>query len=769
MKRLLAFLICSVLALSCLSIAAGAVEMEGTDTAAPVDLTEEAADSEIADIGATADEVAATGWSLVSEAQFQSKLTELRSKYPNGSTWSGLYYESGTVKATTCWAYAAQMLKEVFGVNFYADHMLNYKYYDYSGITAGDWVRIDYDSHSIFIIKVTSSGVYYTDGNGTGVYNQIRWDGYYSWSEMANRFSYRLHLPGNNLTGQGIAHTVAYNANGGSGSMSSQSVEPGKSFKLKTNGFTRSGYSFAGYTVKRAYDNTWYTSDAGWQTQEEIYNNGYHYKIYPQGNSYTLGTPWLGSISTTTTFTFYAQWLPNQSTVEFMANYSNYNYMLGSDLGSDYADYLYSRNDSVYTVSVDSSAKLNNTSSLKIVGAKAGASGTDLAFVTSTNKGYGNGFSQAGQVGDDKTFVLHFYAKSSVDGAKMYFRWGYSTKFVSVTLSKSWAGYTVKLPKNRFYGYALHPYFDKAGTFYLNSLAMSDASSVSNIAPETGVTAASSISVTRGKSVGYLPTPKRDGYVFLGWYTAAEGGNRVTEESVINESTIRLYAHWRKDISYTPVKTVSYNGHYYELYDNALGWSDAVAFCNALGGHMVTIDDAKENTAVYDLIKGRLGYCWIGLQCVTPPKGWQWEDDTAFSYNNWLKSYYGTEDNGEYYALMYPIDYSAQTCASKWSKCRGVSSYSSYFGYYNSFFVCEYDDPVFLGDADGNGEVNVLDVTLIQRANAGMMINVSQQTMMRGDVDGNGEVDLIDAVYIRRYIASVATPYPVGDWIKGKG
>lgn len=882
MKRLLIFLICSVLVFSSVSFAATAAETEITDTsadtelsdtAAESDLADTAADADLSDVAADTDELAPTGWSLLTETQFQTKLNAMRSKYPNGSIWGGYYYEDGSVKASTCWAYAAQMLYEIFGVKFYADGMLNYKYYDSSGITAGDWVRIDYDSHSIFITKVTSSGVYFTDGNGTGVYNQVRWDGFYSWSEISSRFSYRLHLPGNTLTGNGVVHTVAYNANGGSGSMSSQSVAANGSFQLQSNGFTRSGYSFDGYIVKRSYDNKWYTTDGGWQTQDSIDSNGYHYKVYPQGNSYTLGTPWIGGITSSTTFTFYAtwqpnastvaydanggsgsvesqtvytdeaytlkengftrsgytfagyivkrsfdnkwftsggtgwqtqsdiynncyyyafyhpgesyrmsknwledspsatltfyaQWVPENATVEYFSNYSGYNYILGSDLGSNYSNYIYSRSSSAYTVSVDTVQQFNNANSLKIVGSKAGSSGTDLAILTSTNKGYGDGYSQAAPAGDDKTFTLHFYAKSTVDDAKMYFRWGYSNTLYSVTLTKGWRTYSLTLPKNRFCGSALHPYFDKAGTFYINSLALGDNTSTTNVKPETAA-AASIQNVPLGGHPTNMPTPSRDGYIFLGWYTAAEGGDRITSDSIINESAIRLYAHWKKDTSYTPVKTAEYNGHLYELYDNIMGWEEASAFCRQQGGHLISIGSEAENYMAYNMISDRQGYCWIGLHYQSSIGKWEWVDSTSLAgYNKWYDASYGKNDSGEYYALLYPMNYGSNNYAGTWDKCKGSSYYSSFYGYYNSFFICEYDAPAHRGDVSGDKEVDIMDVSLIQRVESGLAANTTETAFLHGDVDGSGKTDILDATYIQRYLSNIDTPYKVNEYIR---
>ena len=45
--------------------------------------------------------------------------------------------------------------------------------------------------------------------------------------------------------------------------------------------------------------------------------------------------------------------------------------------------------------------------------------------------------------------------------------------------------------------------------------------------------------------IGELPVPSRDYYSFDGWYTEAEGGEQVTEETLMTSLTdITLYAHW---------------------------------------------------------------------------------------------------------------------------------------------------------------------------------------------------------------------------------
>ena len=53
----------------------------------------------------------------------------------------------------------------------------------------------------------------------------------------------------------------------------------------------------------------------------------------------------------------------------------------------------------------------------------------------------------------------------------------------------------------------------------------------------------SSLEIKIGTPVGYLPVPKNGAIPFLGWYTEAVGGEKVTESMVVTKDCV-LYAHW---------------------------------------------------------------------------------------------------------------------------------------------------------------------------------------------------------------------------------
>ncbi len=49
-----------------------------------------------------------------------------------------------------------------------------------------------------------------------------------------------------------------------------------------------------------------------------------------------------------------------------------------------------------------------------------------------------------------------------------------------------------------------------------------------------------------GDPIGELPLPERENYSFTGWYTEADGGLAITEDTVAGSENLPVYAHWTK-------------------------------------------------------------------------------------------------------------------------------------------------------------------------------------------------------------------------------
>ena len=63
------------------------------------------------------------------------------------------------------------------------------------------------------------------------------------------------------------------------------------------------------------------------------------------------------------------------------------------------------------------------------------------------------------------------------------------------------------------------------------------------------------------------------------------------------------------------------------------------------------------------------------------------------------------------------------------------------------------------GDADGNGVVNAIDVTVIQRHFVG--VETKSFVALAADVDGKG-LNIIDVSLIQRYLIGMDNPYHIG-------
>jgi len=94
-----------------------------------------------------------------------------------------------------------------------------------------------------------------------------------------------------------------------------------------------------------------------------------------------------------------------------------------------------------------------------------------------------------------------------------------------------------------------------------------------------------------------------------------------------------------------------------------------------------------------------------------------------------------------------------------------------YFGYDlcllpadSGAYQSAFDDDVILGDADGDGEVDILDSTAIQRHMANLHTTAFHKKP--ADADGDGEVTILDATAIQRWLAQLPSNKKIGKPIK---
>ena len=79
---------------------------------------------------------------------------------------------------------------------------------------------------------------------------------------------------------------------------------------------------------------------------------------------------------------------------------------------------------------------------------------------------------------------------------------------------------------------------------------------------------------------------------------------------------------------------------------------------------------------------------------------------------------------------------------------------------YTDIKVLNEDNGFIIGDADGNGQVDILDVTAIQKTLAELPTPNYHKGL--ADTDGDGKVTIIDATYIQRWLAGLSAPDRIG-------
>ena len=75
----------------------------------------------------------------------------------------------------------------------------------------------------------------------------------------------------------------------------------------------------------------------------------------------------------------------------------------------------------------------------------------------------------------------------------------------------------------------------------------------------------------------------------------------------------------------------NYNGHSYYRSTGSAYWTDARAACANMGGHLVTVTTAAENTFIFNLWPSG----WIGLTDEVTEGVWRWVTGEAYSYTSW--------------------------------------------------------------------------------------------------------------------------------------
>ena len=136
-----------------------------------------------------------------------------------------------------------------------------------------------------------------------------------------------------------------------------------------------------------------------------------------------------------------------------------------------------------------------------------------------------------------------------------------------------------------------------------------------------------------------------------------------------------------------------------------------------------------------------------------------WFDGDSYAYAH-IKA--GSKQVGEsgplYYNWYDPTDIFDEQGGMHWDTAEPVYSCSVNI----EIIDAEEEFPVYiLGDADGSGDVTILDATVIQRYLAALGTN--NFVLLNADTNRNGDVDILDATRIQRYLAGFHDGTEIGE------
>ena len=261
----------------------------------------------------------------------------------------------------------------------------------------------------------------------------------------------------------------------------------------------------------------------------------------------------------------------------------------------------------------------------------------------------------------------------------------------------------------------------------------------------------------------YLDTENNRWVKFENGYSYASNhctGVFVSSRDVASSGsgTLVLKGLWSNGI---PANAVEHNGHYYVFYDESVSWSQAKAKCEELGGHLVTVNSAEEQTFLINLTnRSTKKNMWIGAY---PENGaFRWITKEDFSYTNWAPGEPNNVFNMQNAAMMYTknASYAAGTWNDENENGRDWSGYYlSEFGY-----ICEWDEyeakhNLSFYDSDFSGYIGETNGALVIFDSADHDITEVEYESSNTDIVDIDVISLGEGNYITQGNEQIATIY----------
>ena len=202
----------------------------------------------------------------------------------------------------------------------------------------------------------------------------------------------------------------------------------------------------------------------------------------------------------------------------------------------------------------------------------------------------------------------------------------------------------------------------------------------------------------------------------------------------------------------------NYNGHSYYRSTGSAFWTTAKQNCVSMGGYLVTITSAAENSFIFNLWPSG----WIGLTDEVTEGVWRWVTGETYSYSSWNPGEPNNAGNEDYIqfvgggkwndlpnnvSLPYVLEFDYIVTTSSWALYKTV--YTNINGYYS---ISEAYDP----SKEYYIQVDVPSVTQSLTNTDGLAISniilgrttINGLSFHRFDLNNDGKINIADQYYL---------------------
>ena len=220
---------------------------------------------------------------------------------------------------------------------------------------------------------------------------------------------------------------------------------------------------------------------------------------------------------------------------------------------------------------------------------------------------------------------------------------------------------------------------------------------------------------------------------------------------------VRLYRRTNSTISgFTNQQ--NYNGHSYYRSTGSATWTTARSNCVAMGGYLVTITTAAEQSFIFNIWPSG----WIGLTDEVTEGTWRWVTGETYSYKNWNSGEPNNAGNEDYVqfvsngrwndlpnnvSLPYVLEFDYVVTTSSWALYKTIYTNSS--GYYS---ISEAYDPSKEYYIEISAPTRVQAYTNTDIQNISNIIlgktTINGLSYHRFDLNDDGRINIADKYYV---------------------